>query len=726
MNAMTSSNLSVLRPKLVGRLLRPKSIAVIGVSSKPGTTGQVTAALLERDGFRGDVHLVGRTASLIGKRQSVTSIQELPRGIDLAVVTLPAAGVLDAARECVAHGMGGAVIFASGFAEMGGDAKAAQDMLAAVVEDVEFGVVGPNSFGFTNYIDGIDIGFLPGPRAAALAPDRLPATAIIVQSGALLVHVHAALTARNVPVAYRISSGNEAVLDVADYVAYMAENQAASTIVIYAEHIRRPRLFLEAVAKARKAGKALVMMHAGRGQKAQQAAASHTGAIAGDYALMATLAQDSGVLLVDTLEQLTDCAEYLFRYADPPTRSPAIVTTSGALCAISLDCSEELGLELPPLSPQTQAALVPRLPEFSPTPQNPLDLTTGAVRDPALIADSIEALCSDPEVGSVLIPVPPPATEEFGFRWLRPVVEKSKRFTKPILIAILGDDLPLPAGFEGLVRENGLLMSRSPERSLRTIAAVTHHGRMLARERLGAEPMAPGDSQALPPGMLAEWRGKQLLRSLGIAVPLGELAGSEDEAVKVAARIGYPVVLKAQSADLAHKTEVGAVALDIGDEPSLRRAHRNLIATVRRHRPDIRLDGVLVEKMANKGLEFVVGAKRDPEWGAVLLVGLGGIYVELLRDVRLLPLDLAVPEIRRELSKLKAAALFKGFRGSAIPDLEAVADVAARIGRLMVRNPDIREIDINPLVAFEEGQGVMALDALIATDRSSPAERSRA
>lgn len=717
---MTSSNQSVLRPRLVERLLRPKSIAVIGVSSKPGTTGQIAATLLERDGFPGPVHLVGRSVVQVGQRETVTSIDQLPKGIDLAVLTMPAGGVIDAVQQCVAREMGGAVIFASGFAEAGEDAKSAQQALSAAAFAAEFGIIGPNSFGLTNYMDGIDIGFIPGPRIDPLAADSLPGAAIIAQSGAMLVHVHSAFAARNVPVAYRLSAGNEADLDMADYLAWLAGDPAVSTIILYAEHIRRPVPFMEAVAMARDAGKNIVMMHSGRGQKAQAAAASHTGAIAGDHALMATLVGAAGIMLVRTVEELVDCAEFLHRYPTPPTEAPAIVTTSGAMCAVMLDCCDDVGIELPTISERAQAAVMGRLPPFSPPVQNPLDLTS--LPDLQLIADSARILTEDPDVGSVLIAVPA-GGEGMAVRWLRLLTQVMEQLEKPVLISVLGEESPISADFLQLAREKGMLFTRSPERSLRTIAAVTQYGRTLARKRQEVDSPAPNVELPGGSGILPEWRGKMLLKQLGISVPQGALAGSEDEAARIASDIGYPVVLKVQSADLAHKTEAGAVALNIADEASLRRTYGDLLARVRQHRADLPIDGVLVESMARKGLEFVVGAKCDPQWGAVLLVGLGGIYVELLRDVRLLPTDLSVDEIEKELWKLKASALFEGFRGARPPDLRAVAQVVATIGRLMASCPTIREIDLNPLVAFEQGRGVIALDALIAVEGAASVER---
>ena len=715
---MTNISRSDLRPHLVKRLLKPRSIAVIGVSSTPGAPGQVCAMLLERDGFAGPVHLVGRNIVEVGQRQTITSIGDLPKGIDLAVLAMPAAGVAEAIRECVAREMGGAVVFASGFAEAGGDAQSAQDGLTDAVGSAEFGIAGPNSFGLTNYIDAIDIGFIPGRRLEPLSADSLPGVAIVAQSGAMLVHAQSALAARSVPVSYRLSAGNEADLDLADYVAYLAGDEAVGTIALYAEHIRRPRQFLDAVALARGAGKSVVMLHAGRGQRAQQAAASHTGAIAGDYAVMATLVGDAGVLLVRTVEELVDCAEILHCYPSAPALPPAVVTTSGAMCAVVLDACDDVGLDMPVISAAAQGEIMNRLPPFSPPVQNPVDLTS--LPDLRLIADATKALADDPAVGSVLITVPA-GGGNMAVGWLEPLTKILPTLGKPVFISVLGEEEPLPGEFMAMARGNGLPLTRSPERSLRAIAAVTGYGRLLARKRQRLVPANPGDHLAGASAVLPEWKGKALLRSLGIEVPEGALASCADEAARIAAGIGYPVALKVQSVQLAHKTEAGAVALNIGDETSLRRVYAELLERVRHHRSDITVDGVLVEKMASKGLEFVVGAKRDPQWGPVLLAGLGGVYVELLRDVCLLPVDLTCDEIEEELRKLNGAALFDGFWGGSVPDLAAVAQVVSAIGRLMTSCPEISEIDLNPLVALEQGKGVIALDALIALGPDVPA-----
>ena len=711
-NIINFADRSALRPDLVERLLRPKSVAILGVSARAGSPGRAVAGLLDQNGFAGEVHLVGRNGGEADGRAILADPADLPQGIDLAVLTLPAAAVPDAIEACIERQVGAAVVFASGFAEAGEESRGAQEALSRRVQEAGLGVAGPNCLGFTNYIDRVDIGFVPVPPIKALSAQ--PAIAIVAQSGGLMGHACWALEARNLPIAYRLSTGNEAGLGLPDYIAFMADDPAVGVIAVYAEQIRKPAAFIEAAKRARQAGKSIILYHTGRGTKAKQAAASHTGAMAGDYATMAVLCSHAGVLVTDTLEEWIDCTEMLARYPEAPVLDPAVMTTSGAFCAIAHDCFEELGIALPALSPESEAALRPRLPEFTP-PKNPLDLTTQVISDIPLTADALRVLIGDPTIGSIAVAVP--ALGPDAVRWLAPFVDVVAGSAKPVLLTALGEDAPIAADFEKLARESGLLLSRSPERALRTIAAVTHHGRALSRKVPELGPLPPGASAPLRPGVEPEWLSKDILKAIGIDRPAGGLAGNADEASAIAQSIGYPVVLKVQASELAHKTEVGGVKLNLNDEGAVRAAHEELQARVEQARPGTRLDGMLVEKMAPKGLELVVGAKRDEQWGPVLLVGLGGVMVEALQDVRLLPPDLALTDIVSELRKLKAARLLDAFRGAPARDVAAVAHVVSRIGQLMLERPEIAEIDINPLLVFAEGEGALALDALIVSDQ---------
>jgi acyl-CoA synthetase (NDP forming) len=277
----------------------------------------------------------------------------------------------------------------------------------------------------------------------------------------------------------------------------------------------------------------------------------------------------------------------------------------------------------------------------------------------------------------------------------------------------LGDSWQLPAETMQAVAESPAVFSRSSDRMLRAITQYTRYGRLLARPRSSGAPRTFKDLPSLGAGTQAEWLGKELLSAAGIRVPAGELARTADEAVAVAKRIGFPVVLKAQAAALSHKTEAGGVILNLADEASLRTAWERLVGNVKRAAPDVTLDGVLVEQMSPKGVELMVGAKRDPGWGSVLLLGLGGIWVEALGDVQVLPGDADEDQVIEALGRLRTAKLLTGFRGAPPADLAAIASVVTTIGGLMQALPQIVEIDVNPLMAYANGEGVTALDALI-------------
>jgi len=693
----------------VERLMRPRAVAIIGISSKPGSAGHTVLGNLTLNKYAGDIYLVGRSGGTIEGRPVLTSPEELPEGIDLAVFTLPAAGVKEALEACVRRKVRAVVVFASGFAEAGN--RPAQDELSRIAEEGGIAMLGPNCLGYTNFVDGLQIGFASATPVAKLVTGG--AIAIISQSGGFMAHLRQAFDGRNLQTSYTVSPGNEGGLDLVDFVEFLTQDKATSCIVLYAEHVRRPAEFLVAARAARAAGKPIVMMHPGRGTLAQQAAASHTGALAGNYEVMRTQVTHAGIALVETLDELADTAEILARYPEPPTKGPGILTFSGAFCAIAHDFCESIGFDVPPMSAPQKENLRKRLPAFV-QPNNPLDLTTQPIWEPDLVGYGAKQLLDDAALGSLVISITVGGPEQ-SVKYMNGLIEALKGNSKPVVFSVLGDTSPLAPEFLALAKQHGIILSRSSERSLRAMAQATAHGRAVAAAKTSA-PAAPiSGLPKLGSGTQAEWLGKQVLAAVGIKTPEGGLAKTADEAVQIAKKIGYPVVLKAQAAALAHKTEAGGVLLNIADEAALKAAWTKLYDNVGRHSPGLKLDGALVEKMSAKGLELVVGAKRDPQWGPVVLIGLGGILVEALGDVRLLPADLGEAAIIQELYKLKAAKVLDGFRGSPAVDVPAVAKAVSAIGRLMRTVPEIMEIDVNPLVAHARGQGVTALDALIVT-----------
>ena len=697
---------------IVSTMMRPASVAIIGMSSKAGSAGHMVLNNLKLNDFKGPIHLVGRSGGLVDGIQVLQTVDELPENVDVAVFTLPASGVKEALEGCARRHVKAAVIFSSGFAEVG--ERAAQDELSRIARDANIAVLGPNCLGYTNYVDSVVIGFTGAAKVPTIQSDRDPAVAIVSQSGGLAGHIRQALDARNIPTSYNISTGNEAGLGLAEFIDFFSSDEKTKAIIVYVEEFRQTDKFIAAAARARDAGKPILMLSPGRSSKAKAAVSSHTGALAGDYAVMRTIVTNSGIALVDTLDELVDTAEILARFPNPPTQGPAVLTFSGAFCALAYDFYEDLGLDVPALSKETEAFLKPQVPAFIP-PKNPLDLGTATIWQPELMEIGPKALLDDPALGGLVISAPLGTNPALSMKYLNYLLAATKGSTKPLIYAPLGDRSPLPKEFEDAARENRMMVSRSADRSMRAMAQATHHARakLRAKDRVKHRPIA--NLPKLGSGTQPEWLGKQLLVAAGIRIPDGALVTTVDDAVKLANNIGFPAVLKAQAGALAHKTEAGGVILNVKNEEELRSAWVTLLGNIKRHQPDLKLDGVLVEKMAAKGLELVIGAKRDPLWGPVLLVGLGGIWVEALGDVRLLPPDFSEAAIIEELFKLRTAKLLKGFRGAPPVDVEAVAKTVSLVGRLMVTIPEITEIDINPVFAHGVGEGVTAVDALIVT-----------
>jgi len=692
------------------RVLRPNSIAVVGVSSQADSTGATVVANIIASGYGGALHIVSRNANEVEGRACLKTVEELPEGVDLVVCTAPSAAVRETIEACVRSKAHAAVVFASGFAELGDTGRREQEAIAKIAAEGEIALLGPNCLGFTNYIDGFGIGF-----AGRSTPERTqpgPAVALVAQSGALMGHFVLAFGARNLALTYSVSTGNEAGLGIEDFLEYLADDPTTQAIVVFAEQIRRPRDFLGALARCRACGKAVVLFHTGRSERARESARSHTGAMSGEYEVMRTFASHAGAIAVESLEELVDVAEILARFPKPFTAGVGIVTVSGAFCGVALDLCDDIGLDVPSLAPETEAALKSVLPPFA-KPNNPLDLTTQPIREPELLSKGLAALLADPGIGSVVVAIMPGPAPAQAVRYLKGLHPAIKNSGKPIVLAMMGDGSSLIEEFSVIIRESGIALSRSPERSLRAVARVTEYGRMFAASESMARsrPVRP-----LPPvehGTMPEYAAKQYLAGIGIKIPEGELAQDVEGATRIATRIGYPVVLKAQHARIEHKTEIGGVAVGIANEADLRRSWARVIENVERARPDLKVEWILVEKMAAPGVEMIVGAKRDPNWGPVVLVGLGGIWTETLKDVRLLPPDLSEGMILTEIAKLKGYALLRGARGFPPRDCAALAKTVALIGGVILARPELTEIDINPLVVHGENQGGVAVDALI-------------
>ncbi len=702
-----------LGTKALARLLRPKSVAIVGASATPGALGASVLTNLERLRYSGEIHLINPKRQEIGTRPCLQSVEQMPAGVDVAVLAIPRAAVLETVTALERLAVGAAIIFSGGFAEGGEAGLAEQREISQIAERSGMVIEGPNCLGFVNHVDGVALTFVETP---AVALEDRPGIAIVSQSGAMACVLGVMLTSRDLGLTYSISTGNEAASGVEDYVEYLLEDARTPVIGMIVEQFRQPQRFLALAAQARTQGVHIVLLHPGRSSAARASAATHTGALAGDYALMRVKVEGQGVMLVESLEELGDVCELALRCRPPPSGGTVLITESGAFKALALDLCEQIGLALPTFTDQDCPGLRAAIPDFVPV-SNPLDLTAQALVDPDLYRRTLTALIGDARSGSVLLSIiqTDPTTCALKFP---PIIAalKDLRRSRPVLFAGLDEGAEVPSQYLRELRALGVPYFPSADRPMRALARFG--ARRPSPPAGGITLEAAGSAAPLLPvphagGMIPEYRAKALLAPVGIPFPAGRFVHTPTEAQQAARDIGFPVVLKAQSAQLSHKSDAGGVVLGLADPADLETGWTTLQANLARHRPGLQLDGVLVEKMSAGGVEMIVGARNDPQWGAVMLVGFGGAQAEIQKDLRLLEPGTPVADILQELDLLKSAALLHGFRGSPALDVGALAELIARLGQWLTGQPWLRELDLNPVILYPVGRGVLALDALM-------------
>lgn len=699
----------------ISALLRPRSVAIIGASDDPASLGGAPLANLAAFDSEVSIGLVSRRLTRIGGQQCVATVTELRETADCAVLLVPARGAAAALAECGERGIRAAIVCASGFSETGPQGRTAQRQLAEVATRYGMAVAGPNCLGLVNFVDRIPLTF------AAVRPTDVPDTggvALLAQSGAMTMALTYAAQAAHVPISYAISTGNEAVLTLEDYLAFLLDDEHTRCVTMLAEQIRRPELFLQLARRARQLAKPLVLLHIGRSGEAALAAASHTGALARDYSVIETVLRREGVVLVESIDEQIDATSILARRGMPRRGGTALVTDSGSVKTMSLDLAGPTGALFPQLTQEARQHLTGSLPEFA-SIGNPVDITAQGLSEPALYGEALQALRREPEIGVTIMATMPGSdqqtTDQVGA--LLPAIEQSEA---SVVHVFMGGDHPVPAAQDLRLRQAGVPVFRSLERTLRAVGRI--QGAVRAVDRAHRAPAraasvpARDDATSAPRTRTArllhpnELSAKALLAEYGLRSPNSRLVPSGG-VVEAARDIGYPVALKAIAASLVHKTEAGAVATNLADEDSLRRALHAMRQQLAR-RNDV--EGYLVEAMAGDGIEMIVGARRDPHWGVAIVVGVGGVFAEALADVALLASDPTDAEIRNALDTLRGGALLRGFRSGKPVNLDELVAAVHASAELMSEHPYIVEFDVNPLMVSSDG--VLVLDAVIITD----------
>jgi acetyl coenzyme A synthetase (ADP forming)-like protein len=680
-------------------LLFPRSVAVIGASATPGKVGHALFANVVS--FPGPVYAVNPKHTEIMGKPCFPTVAALPEPVDLAVIVIPADGVAEVLRECGKKGIKNAVVISAGFKECGVEGAKREQELVRVAEEYGLNVLGPNVLGIISTRAGLNATF--APRGAL--PGHI---AFISQSGAFCTSVLDWAWKEKLGFSHFVSLGNKAVLNECDFLWAFAEDPETRVIVAYLEGIQDGPRFME-IAREVTREKPIVVLKAGRAEAGARAVSSHTGTMAGaDHAYDAAFRQ-CGVIRARTVEELFDYAYILARQPLPKGKRIGIMTNAGGAGVMAADAAEWEGLTVARLSESTVRALAARLPPAAAL-YNPVDILGDA--NAQRYREALELVLGDPGVDMVTALSAPVAILRFS-ELAEVVAEAKERFGKPIAVSFMAGELGEEA--EEILRRAGIPSFFDPARAVRALAALAKYAEIRARSRT-PPPSFPVDlPKARKILKSAEEKGRvrlgleamELLSAYGIPVAKGGVAKTAEEARKIAEEIGKPVAIKILSPEITHKTEVGGVRLSVPPQEADRVAWE-LLNAFRKTFPGIPMDGVYVQEMLPPGREVILGMVRDPTFGPLLMFGLGGIYVEVLRDVAFGVAPLSREEAEEMVRLIRGAKLLLGVRGQPPVDLAGLVDLILRISQMSVENPEILELDLNPVICYPER--VVAVD----------------
>jgi acetyl coenzyme A synthetase (ADP forming)-like protein len=677
----------------------PASVAVIGASRTPGKVGYDVVRNLVEGGFQGSVVPINPKADEVLGLPCAPSVDQVVGAVELAVVCIPAPFVLEAIEQCAQKDVHAVIIITAGFKESGPEGAERESHIAEACRRHAIRCIGPNCLGVMSPVTGLNASFgatMPGPGNIAF----------FSQSGALGTAILDVAVGEDIGMSRFVSYGNKADVDETDLIEALGEDAETDVILGYVESINDGRKFIDVAARVTRK-KPVVILKSGRTSAGARAASSHTGSLAGADAAYEAAFRQCGVFRANTVEEFFDFARVLARRKLPADNRIAIITNAGGPGIIATDAVESSRLRMADLAESTQAALAEDLPPQANT-HNPVDVLGDARADRYQTA--LDAVCADPNVSAVLTILTPQTSTEVE-QTAAAVVDAARATDKPIVASFMGS-MSVRLAWHSLDKR-GIANFPRPDQAVKALETLYRYGQWH-----GGTSSAPpayafdedtirrtiADGAARGQTTLAEREARNIADACGIPLPRSIFAADEEAAVRAAVEIGYPVVLKISSEDILHKSDAGGVKVRLGDEGAVRQAFQAVMQSAREYKEDARLDGVLIQQMAPPGREVIIGVNRDPQFGPVIMFGLGGIYVEVLKDVtfRVAPLTM-VAEIR-------TARILQAFRGDLAADVEALAECLTRVSQLAVQYPELTECDLNPLRVYAEGQGVMAVD----------------
>ena len=691
-------------------LLAPNSVAIFGASNDPTRISGRSLRYYREAGYRGALYPINPTRDTVQGIAAYPELGEVPGPVEFAIIAVPANLATEAMEACVKKGVKAVVMFTAGFAEIGAEGRAMQERITWIARDSGIRLCGPNCLGLFNMRTGHTPTF-----SSFLEEGPTPAgpLGMVTQSGAFGTHLLALTARRGIAVGMWLSTGNEADVAVADGISFMADDPDTKAIACYVEAIKDGPAFAEAVARARANGKPVIAMKVGGSTIGAAAAASHTASLAGSDAVYDAALRQLGVERAKTPEDLVEIAYACTRGRLPRSRRLAVVTMSGGAGVLMADAAEEEGLELTPLAEASQQEVLSWVPFAA--PRNPVDVTAQALNDPTILDKGFDLLLGKENF---------PAMVGFFTTWA-----SSPQMAEPLFRAVTGAAARYPESYFALsaiatpemqrrYEAAGVGLYEDPWRAVQSIAAAVR-----CAERLRTPPLpVPPVAQNLPPlpqGAIAEHDAKRILAAAGVPVLHEVLATSATEAAAAAATVGDRLVLKIVSPQITHKTEVGGVMLDV-PAGEAGEAYERLVARVEARTTGATIEGVLMSPMVRGGVEMILGVQNDPVFGPVVMLGLGGIFVEVLRDVTFRIAPFGIEEAHKMIGELRGAAMLHGARGQPPCDTDALALALSKLSLFAAaKAAEFTSIDVNPLLVRPKGEGAAALDALILTPQAA-------
>ncbi|MSU00589.1 acetate--CoA ligase family protein [Tissierella pigra] len=692
----------------VSNLLKPKKIALVGASEREGSFGGDTCKNIMDFSDSSKYYFVNPKREEVFGQKCYKSVGDIPDNIDMVIICTPQSTVLDILQQSYEKGCKGAVVYASGYSETGTEeGREEERKLIDLCKELGIALLGPNCGGFINYIDDVySFAFVAEKR------DRKGTVGLVSQSGQL------ALSLMDNPkgkFSYVISSGNSSVVKVEEYLDYLVDDEDTKVVAAYLEGVSKPEIFVNALKKAALKRKPIVILKTGRSEKGSAISASHTGSLSGSDKTYDALFKKFGVIRVNDMEELLSMTHLLSTIKEYPKNARfAAMNLSGGETIITADIGSLKGINYPDFTDNTMKKLTEMLPSYA-TPNNPLDMTASLSYDSEKYAGALRAVMDDPNIDMVLI----------GYTLLLNIADPCIYYMTEGIEKVVKEGNTKPMVMIPYVENtrNPEYAERLEKAGVSILPPVVYAMEILKKfsEFIEYNPDEhtldiglPTDDKKETRRFLSEHESKIMLGNAGIPVPKEDIAKDKEEALGMAGKIGYPLVMKIESADIPHKSDAGGVKLNINSEKDVKKAYDEIMDSVTKYNSTAKINGILMQEMLPKGTELIIGVNNDPLYGPMILCGLGGVFVEIFKDVSLYPAPLNHKEALEMVKSLKGYPLLTGYRGGNELDVEALVDLIVKVSNFAIENKNtVAEIDINPVFLYEKGEGLSVADSLI-------------